>query len=97
MISGTAVDKVAFVWTRVVPPPGRSSAAVERATWLTPYDAATVAGDALHAGRGASLELTVSSNLDEATVGQLRREFAWLGGRGVQVSVRRQGHANRAA
>ena len=84
-------DRAAFVWSRVVPPPGRGGALLERAEWLTPYTAAAIADDALHAGRGARLEMTVARDVTDTAVGRLRREFAWLGARGVDVSVSRRG------
>jgi hypothetical protein len=86
----TGEERTAFVWTRVVPGPGRGVGAVERADWLTPYTAAAIAGDALHAGRGARLEMTFAPGLGEATLGRVRREFAWLGARGVEVTVSRR-------
>ena len=88
-ISGRA----AFVWSRVVPAPGRGGAFLERAEWLTPYTAAAIADDALHAGRGARLEVTVARDATDSAVGRLRREFAWLGARGVEVSVSRRGQS----
>ena len=88
-ISGRA----SFVWSRVVPAPGRGRAFLERAEWLTPYTAAAIADDALHAGRGARLEVTVARDATDSALGRLRREFAWLGARGVEVSVSRRGHA----
>ena len=86
-------NRAAFVWSRVVPPPGRGGALLERAEWLTPYTAAAIADDALHAGRGARLEMTVARDVTDSAVGRLRREFAWLGARGVEVSVSRRGQA----
>ena len=85
--------RTAFVWSRVVPARGRGSAFLERAEWLTPYTAAAIADDALHAGRGARLEMTVARDATDSAVGRLRREFAWLGARGVEVSISRRGHA----
>src|SRR5207237_5463203 len=83
-------DPAAFVWTRVVPPRGRGGGGVDRAEWLTPYTAAAIAGDALHAGRGARLEMMVAPGASDSVIGRLRREFAWLGSRGVEVSVYRR-------
>jgi hypothetical protein len=85
--------RAAFVWSRVVPAPGRSRALLERAEWLTPYTAAAIADDALHAGRGARLEVTLARDATDSAVGRLRREFAWLGTRGVEVSISRRGQA----
>jgi len=79
-----------FVWTRVLPAPGQRGGGVQRAAWLTPYTAAEIAADALHAGRGAQLEMTVAQTLSEAGVASIKDAFAWLAARGVQVSVRRK-------
>jgi acyl carrier protein len=80
-----------LVWARVVP--ARPTAAgVHRTEWLTPYTAQTIAEDALRAGKGARLEVAVPSTLSDARLAELQDEFAWLGERGVQVSVRREQH-----
>src|SRR5262245_25681822 len=81
----------AYVWARVLPqrPDGVD---LQRAGWLTPYTAETIAEDALRAGRGTRLEVTLPSGASDATVAQLQDDFAWLAGHGVQVSVRRQQH-----
>ena len=68
---------------------------LHRSGVLTPYTAEVIAEDALHAGRGAQLELTVTSHADPDEVARVRRQFAWLGARGVRVQVR-QGPGSRA-
>jgi acyl carrier protein len=78
------------VWARVFSP--CSSAEIHRAGWLTPYTAETIAQDALRAGRGARLEVAVPATLSDDGLAQLQDDFAWLGDRGVQVSVRRDHH-----
>src|SRR5689334_19404130 len=95
-VQTTGEDRAAFAWSRVVPAPGRGGALLERAEWLTPYTVAAIADDALHAGRGARLEVTVAREVTDSAVGRLRREFAWLGARGVEVSVHRRRHASAA-
>jgi acyl carrier protein len=80
-----------LVWARVVSP-RVARGDIQRAGWLTPYTAETIAEDALHAGRGARLEVAVSSSLSDERLAQLQDEFSWLGERGVQVSVRREQH-----
>ena len=80
------------IWARIVPAAGESSGTLERTGWLTPYTAETIAEDALRAGRGARLEVAVPSTLSDDGLAQLQDEFAWLGERGVQVSVRRDHH-----
>ena len=78
------------VWARVLSP--RSSGEIHRAGWLTAYTAETIAQDALRAGRGARLEVAVPASLSDDGLAQLQDDFAWLGDRGVQVSVRRDHH-----
>ncbi len=90
-LATTTANRAAFVWTRVLPAPGTGVGAVQRAEWLTPYTAATIAADALHAGRGARLEMTLRATSSDADVAALRATFAWLGARGVQVDVVRRG------
>jgi len=47
-------------WARVRSPAGESGGSLERAGWLTPYAAETIAEDAVRAGQEARLELTVA-------------------------------------
>lgn len=83
----------ALVWARVLPPDGDAEHSnLQRVGWLTPYTAETIAEDALRAGRGARLEVTVPSSVNDAGLAQLLDQFAWLGDRGVQVTVRRDPH-----
>ena len=77
------------IWARVVPPNAKPGAIVYRADWLTPYTAQTIAEDALRAGRGAGLDLTVAADATAADVARVQEQFAWLGNRGVRVNVRR--------
>jgi acyl carrier protein len=63
-----------------------------RASRLTPYVIQTIEDDAVFAGRGARLEVDVSSigaRVEDAIVAHVRDRLAWLEGRGVRVSVRR--------
>jgi len=76
------------IWARIVPPAGESSGTLERTGWLTPYTAETIAEDAVRAGRGARVELTVAASTTEGLV-RAQRQFAGLGKRGVLVTVRR--------
>ena len=57
--------------------------------WLTPYTAQAIIEDALGAGRGARLEVTVPSHISSVRLARLLDQFAPLGARGVHVSVRR--------
>ena len=79
----------AFVWTRLVPPEGAAGATVQRAGWLTRYVAEAIAEDALRAGRGVRLEVTVAPDASDAELTGVRERFAWLGGLGVLVRVGR--------
>ena len=79
------------IHARVVPPPARPhDAPLQRAGWLTPYTAQTIAEDAITAGPGTRLELTVPAKLSDLVVTRLQQQFAWLGDRGVQVQVQRE-------
>ena len=84
------------VFARVVPPPARpNDAPLQRGGWLTPYTAQTIAEDALTAGPGTRLELTVPAKLSDLVVTRLQQQFAWLGDRGVSVQVLRGSHQGR--
>ncbi len=80
------------VLARVVAP-GGLRVALESAEWLTPYAAETIAEHALRAGPGSRLEIAVASDVAEAKLQLVRRRFAALTGRGVEVDVHRDGHA----
>ena len=81
-----------LIWARVVLPSGRGKSELQRAGWLTPYTAETIAEDALRGGRGTRLEVSVSSHLSDDGLARLVDQFAWLGDRGVEVNVRRDAH-----
>jgi len=72
--------------------PGRGRARLERAGLLTPYEVETIIEDALGAGRGARLELTLPSHTGNVDVGSVEQRFAWLRSRGLDVRVRRNRH-----
>ena len=63
---------------------------------LTPYVVQNITEDALWAGHGSSLEVTVQATATEASVDLVMDHFAWLGERGVKVSVRRDADAPAA-
>ena len=71
------------VWARLVSPGG----ALVRAELLTPYVVELLADDALRAGRDARLEIRLGPGADESDVVRLRRDLAWLGRHGVDVSI----------
>ena len=77
------------IWARIVPAAGESTGTLERTGWLTPYTAETIAEDAVRAGHGAGLELTVAASTDDVGLARVQRQFAWLGERDVRVTVRR--------
>jgi acyl carrier protein len=79
------------VRARVVAPGGLGVR--EYAELLTPYAAETISEDALRAGPGAQLEVTVAEDEGDASFQQVQQQFAWLSGRGVAVDVHRdRGH-----
>ena len=78
-----------LVWSRVVPAGMAATSGLQRADELTPYSAEEIADDALRAGRGARLEVTVHAATSDAGVAWVQDQFAWLGKRGVDVSVHR--------
>jgi len=73
------------VWARLVSSHGE----LLRAELLTPYVAETIAGDALRAGRGAQLEITVAEDASDAELAHVRAEFAWLAEQGLAVAIGR--------
>ena len=75
---------------RVVPSEGRSGGVLERAGWLTPYTVETIAEDALRAGDGARLEVTVAASTEDAALARVQDDFACLGERGIRVTVWRE-------
>jgi hypothetical protein len=72
---------------RVVPSPARPAGELRRTGVLCPYAAEEIADDALRAGPGARLEMTVEG---PAALGAAwaRRRFARLGAFGIAVDVR---------
>jgi acyl carrier protein len=76
------------IWARIVPAAGESTGTLERTGWLTPYTAETIAEDAVRAGPGTRLELTIAANTAEGLV-RAQPQFAALGKRGVLVTVQR--------
>src|SRR5213083_1816346 len=81
------------MWARVLPPAGESGGSLERAGWLTPYAAETIAKDAVRAGHGAQLEVTVAASADDIELARVQHHFAWLGEHDVRVTVRRDDRA----
>lgn len=84
------------VSVRIVPLAAESSGSFERTGWLTPYAAETIAEDALRAGWGTRLEVTIAAST-AAGVARVQQQFAGLGERGIQVIVRDDGPAEPLA
>jgi hypothetical protein len=78
-----------FARTCIVPPPGNRSGTLERVSWLTPYAAETVGEDAIRAGRGARLEVTLPPPTTDEGLAAVESLFAWLRAKGIEVTVRR--------
>jgi acyl carrier protein len=76
------------IWARIVPATGESTGTLERTGWLTPYTAETIREDAVRAGPGTRLEMTIAANTTEGFV-RAQRRFAGLDRRGVRVSIQR--------
>jgi len=74
------------VWARLVSARGETV----RAAFLTPYVAETIADNALHAERGARLEVLVPATASEDELQCVRSRFAWLRDHGVSLTVARQ-------
>jgi len=90
-LAAAAAAPPPHILARVVPPAASTrDASLQRAGWLTPYTAQTIAEDAITAGPGTRLELTVPARLSDLVVTRLQQQFAWLGERGVCVSVLRE-------
>jgi acyl carrier protein len=87
--SRSAEQPARFV-ARVVPSEGRSGGILERGGWLTPYIVETIAEDALRAGRGARLVVTVAASTEDTGLARVRDDFACLGERGILVTVWRE-------
>lgn len=77
------------VRARILPPLGASRTPLERNEPLTPYMIEALGEDALRAGPGATLHLTLPARCDDTTVHRVRERFAWLGGRRIEVRVSR--------
>jgi acyl carrier protein len=77
------------VSARVLPNPRAGEFVLERVGWLTPYTTETILEDALHAGRGARLVVTVPWDVSAAGLARVQRSFAGLHPRGIEVCVRR--------
>jgi acyl carrier protein len=77
------------VSVQIVPAPGHTAGKLWRAGPLTPYFAETIGEDALRAGPGARLEISVPSEVGDAGIRRLVDELGWLRAREIQLSIRR--------
>lgn len=82
---GTA-RTAAHVLVAVLPP---GTTPIYRSDWLTPYTAQTIADDALRAGHGTQLDVTVPAAADDTVLEGVRDELGWLCGRGIHLRVHR--------
>src|SRR5207247_5530769 len=73
------------VWGHLGPAGGQ----LVRAEPLTPYAAQTIAEDALRAGPGARLEITVPEDASDSDLTGVRAEFAWLADHGLALRIGR--------
>jgi len=80
---------------RIIPPGTPPTWTVERVILLTPYAAQTLSDDALRAGWGARLELTLAAEAGAAALTWVRGQFPRLGDRGVELHVRRDQRLGR--
>jgi hypothetical protein len=69
--------------------PGRALVRYERTGWLTPGEVETLFADALSAGSGSRLEVSVPATASDAGVTSIRERFERLRRRGIGVQVRR--------
>lgn len=89
--AGHRREEVSPVVRSRVFPAAAGGGSLERAGALTPYLAQTIAEDAMHAGPGTRVELTVPAHTGPAGLASVEARFAQLGAWGVDVRVRRQG------
>jgi acyl carrier protein len=81
------------VSARVIPIAGSGRPTLERNEWLTPYVIEAIVDDALHAGRGARLEVSLAASAPAAEVARIAERFQMLSRRGIDVQIRRDGQA----
>jgi hypothetical protein len=84
-----AARAAAHVLAAVLPAGTAPRFPLYRSGWLTPYTAQTIVEDALRAGRGTELDLTVPLASDDSVLDDVRKQFGWLSARGIHVLVHR--------
>jgi acyl carrier protein len=85
------------VSARVIPAAGSGRPILERNEWLTPYAIEAIFDDALHAGRGSRLEVSLADAAPAVDVARVAERFQALIARGIDVQIRRDGGAARRA
>lgn len=86
------VDQMAVpVQARLVLGNRGMTGSLERAEWLTPYAAQSIMEDAMRGGPGSRLELTLPASAADTALAAVRRQFAQLAERGLDVRVTRAG------
>lgn len=86
-----AIDEPVHVCAKIIPPNAEPGQMLERSDWLTPYTADAIRDDALHAGRGTRLEVTVEAGTTSAGIARVVEAFGSLGERGIDLQIRREG------
>jgi len=88
-------DAPTCIAARIAFAEGPPTGTLHRVGWLTPYTVQTIGEDALRAGPGARLQVTVAPANDAASQARVRDAFAWLAARGVQVTITTDDHPRR--
>jgi hypothetical protein len=88
VVANTTHRLPSLVRTRVIPAEGHGCV-LEQVSWLTPYEAETIAQAARRAGPGARLEVIVPGSASAASLAAVETLFSWLVEKGVMVSVGR--------
>lgn len=90
--AGSKRGPVPSVFLRATVVPGRRDrrGIVARSVWLTPYTRETLTADALRAGPGGRLDITVPASTPLAAAERVDASFAHLASYGVTVAVRHE-------
>jgi hypothetical protein len=83
-------DREPVLTVRIVPAAGHRTGDLWRVCAFTPYDTQTIVEDALCAGPGARLEVSVPPNASDPASRRLDDQLAGLLARSIQVSIRRE-------
>jgi acyl carrier protein len=91
-MSARSTPELMAVRARLVSPHGE----LRRVETFGPYTAETIVADALAAGRGADLELTLPAEATDGDLDRIRARFAWLVDRGIGLHVGRDDGGRRS-